>query len=230
MDKGINTLVFDLDDTLYSKADIFFQTFKKHGHTSLTSHELYQLYSHHSDIAFELFSSGDITLQESHIKRVQDTFQTLQQPLSLEKVQEFLTDYHYFLNHVTLSDKWQQTLDALQKKGYTLALLTNGPSQHQRNKIKSLQLEKWFSKKHWFISEELGIAKPNPKVFEQVRIALQKQQQECVMIGDSLTNDIIPAQQAGWHTIYYQEFNPSAAMTTISTQTAHSPLEILKMF
>jgi putative hydrolase of the HAD superfamily len=78
---------------------------------------------------------------------------------------------------------------------YRLALLSNGASDLQREKIVGAGLEKWFST--IIISADLGVRKPEPEYF---RIALDRLgigPAEAAMIGNSLKNDIGGAQSAG---------------------------------
>lgn len=54
-------------------------------------------------------------------------------------------------------------------------------------------------------SAEEGVAKPDPRIFE---IALSRSgclPEECIMIGDRIDNDILPANQMGMHTIWIKQ-------------------------
>lgn len=50
-------------------------------------------------------------------------------------------------------------------------------------------------------STELGVSKPDPKLFDLARESAGCSGVEIVMVGDRLDNDILPAKTAGWHTI-----------------------------
>ena len=73
MDKKI-AVIFDLDDTLYSKSEVFFKTFCQFATPSIDAESLYSTYQKRSDEAFEKFSTGEITLSQSHQERVSNTF------------------------------------------------------------------------------------------------------------------------------------------------------------
>lgn len=54
-------------------------------------------------------------------------------------------------------------------------------------------------------SAEEGVSKPDPRIFE---IALNRSgclPEECIMIGDRIDNDILPANQMGMHTIWIRQ-------------------------
>lgn len=51
-------------------------------------------------------------------------------------------------------------------------------------------------------SSVVGVRKPDPQIFRLGVEALQMQPKETVVIGDSFTKDILPAREAGCHTIW----------------------------
>ena len=82
--------------------------------------------------------------------------------------------------------------------------MTNGISAIQRRKIK---LSGFFDcMKGCFISEEIGVDKPNKAFFDHVFAhILNFDKERTIIIGDSLTSDIKGGIQAGIKTCY---FNP----------------------
>jgi|TARA_B110000438_G_C15706171_1_gene603288 HAD superfamily hydrolase (TIGR01549 family) len=101
------------------------------------------------------------------------------------------------------SQSWKDTiqlfpesLDALTllSKHYKLGMVTNGLSEHQRFKINKFQLEEYFD--FILISEELGVQKPDEKIFQ---IAIKKMNipaEKLVHIGDNPRHDVIGANNA----------------------------------
>jgi len=96
-----------------------------------------------------------------------------------------------------------ETLTVL-KEQYRLALITNGFSQVQRERLAHTPFADWFSPV--IISEEVGASKPEPKIFD---IALQRMGGPChsqvLLIGDSLTSDMAGGIGYGLDTCW---FNP----------------------
>lgn len=84
-----------------------------------------------------------------------------------------------------------------------LFVATNGLADVQRSRLKRIQ--SYFS--HLYISEEMGMIKPEQAFFTRI---LNDQSienaEECLMVGDSLTSDIAGAASAGMHTCW---FNPA---------------------
>jgi HAD superfamily hydrolase (TIGR01549 family) len=76
-----------------------------------------------------------------------------------------------------------------------LALITNGASDTQRDKLRVLDLEQWFEVV--VISGEVGIAKPDASVFELALNKLAVERENVWHVGDSLTADVAGAKAAG---------------------------------
>ncbi|MBC2608209.1 HAD-IA family hydrolase [Pelagicoccus albus] len=101
-------------------------------------------------------------------------------------------------------DRWRAeptaaaTLDALRKRGYQTALLTNWDSR-----VRQVVEETGFSDKFdaLFISSEIGFEKPDPKIFQHCQRELNLAPHEILHVGDSLQHDIEGARNSGWHAL-----------------------------
>ena len=197
-------LVFDLDDTLYSKQQVFLTALKKCYPTFSTDMDVYKVYQEKSEIAFELFTKGQITLEENHFSRVESTLSSLRLDSSKESVIRFKETYQYVMDHIELDKEWYDFFDKVTSRS-TLVLLTNGPTSHQSKKITSLGLDKWFDSSRIFISETTGVPKPQAEAFMNVeRLFPDVNRKDFWMIGDDLTNDIEGAKKRYWNTIYFK--------------------------
>ena len=87
----------------------------------------------------------------------------------------------------------KETLTRLQSS-YRIALLTNGDSGLQREKISASGLEKFFDAVA--VSGELGIGKPKAASFHAILADLGLPASEAVMVGNSLERDIAGAKNA----------------------------------
>ena len=197
-------LVFDLDDTLYSKQQVFLTALKKCYPTFKTDIDVYKVYREKSEIAFELFTKGQITLEKNHLSRVEGTLSALGLDSSKESVIHFKETYQYVMDHIELDEDWYHFFDKVSNHS-TLVLLTNGPTSHQSKKITSLGLKKWFQPSKVFISETTGVPKPKAEAFMNVeRLFPDVSRNDFWMIGDDLTNDIEGAKNRYWNTIYFK--------------------------
>ncbi len=76
-----------------------------------------------------------------------------------------------------------------------LALITNGNTEMQREKIVRCQLEPLMDA--IFIAQEAGVSKPSPLLFQMALEAVETAPDETLMVGDNPAKDIVGAQSAG---------------------------------
>ena len=96
---------------------------------------------------------------------------------------------------------------------YPLTIISNGFKEVQHYKFEHSGLAPYFT--HTLISEEVGINKPQPQIFE---IALERNgitADEAVMVGDSYSSDIAGAKAAGIDQIWIHEGETEETATYI---------------
>jgi putative hydrolase of the HAD superfamily len=93
------------------------------------------------------------------------------------------------------------------RNSYKLALVTNGASDFQRQKIEHFDLAHRFDA--LVVSGDLGTGKPNAAPFLAALEALDVSAVEAVMIGNDQDRDIAGAQALGIRTIWVQPGDPS---------------------
>ncbi|WP_297506955.1 TIGR02253 family HAD-type hydrolase [Thermococcus sp.] len=96
----------------------------------------------------------------------------------------------------------RRTLLRLKKEGYVLGIITDGDPVKQWEKILRLELGEYFD--HVFISDELGVKKPHPKIFQKALQKANLKAGEAVMVGDRLYSDIYGAKRVGMTTIWFR--------------------------
>lgn len=197
------TILFDLDDTLYDTSRPFFQALADYSFKNNYSNEAtFALFREHCDNAFDLFSSGKLTLEESHIMRTQHTFAALGMTLTTDEAVNFQETYQKRQEEIVLSPGIEQLLNELKNRHLPIAVFTNGPEKHQMKKFNALGLERWVPPARIFISEKIGFPKPHAKAFAHVEENLKATCDELLFIGDTFETDIIGGQSAGWTTLW----------------------------
>lgn len=88
----------------------------------------------------------------------------------------------------------QDLLQALRSK-YRLGLVTNGPPDLQKEKIGRTGIGKFFD--NILISGEIGIGKPDARLFNLALARFSVEHTKVVMVGDSLERDIQGAHNVG---------------------------------
>ncbi|HTO53050.1 MAG TPA: HAD family hydrolase [Myxococcota bacterium] len=94
-----------------------------------------------------------------------------------------------------LFDDAVELLARAKRVGLPLALITNGASDTQREKLRVLELEPWFGA--IVVSGELGIAKPDPAGFRRALQQLGVAPADAWHVGDSLADDVAGARATG---------------------------------
>ena len=194
-------IVFDLDDTLHMRSAPFAESVSEFFHISEPD-QVKRMFTDFRMIGVEYFhqwDAGTITEQDMYIRRTADTF-------ALYGI------------HLTASDL-----------GLPMGILTNGSPVRQRDKIRTLGLERWIPAGHIAVSLELGVHKPDPEVFRRYQEMILSSAEEAVSpaewwyVGDLYENDIGPAIRAGWHTVWMVHDEEDRA-----AEYAHSPDYIVR--
>lgn len=84
--------------------------------------------------------------------------------------------------------------------GFKLGLITNGAADLQREKIAGSGLARYFDS--ITISGEVGVGKPDGKIFAAALTSLDADASTTVMVGNSLRSDIAAAQAVGIRAIW----------------------------
>ena len=103
-------------------------------------------------------------------------------------------------NTVLYSDT-RKVLEELKRRGYRLAVLTNGSVEGQSGKLKKSGLLDLLEEV--LISCETSYKKPDPRIFWQLTDWMEVEPQECAYIGDLFRNDIYGAHKAGIRPIWF---------------------------
>jgi putative hydrolase of the HAD superfamily len=88
----------------------------------------------------------------------------------------------------------EPVLKKLQER-YKLAIVSNGPTDLQMEKLEGSGLAGYFDAV--VIAGQIGIAKPDTRIFEAVLEKLELKAEQAIMVGNRLATDIGGAQQAG---------------------------------
>ena len=93
-----------------------------------------------------------------------------------------------------------ELLVSLRARGCKLAMITNGMSETHRDKIVLLKLEDAFDE--IFIADEVGLVKPDVRLFRLAAERLGVAAERCAMVGDRYERDITGAHEAGMFTVW----------------------------
>lgn len=163
---------------------------------------LLQRYSELNLLQWEAFERGEITRERVLIRRFELLFEELHVDICAQKAEDIYRGYlgvgHYFVPGA------EALLVDLAPK-YNLYLASNGVADTQYSRLESAGINHYF--KEIFISEVTGHHKPERAYFDYCFARIPDFRPEVtLMVGDSLTSDILGGINAGIRTCW---FNPT---------------------
>ena len=225
-------IIFDVDETLYDMTQPFERAFKEiwQDKYDIDMYALYTCSRVHSDRVFDQVMAGIMTVDGAGIYRMQHAMRDFGYEITEEEALEFQHVYRKHQQHMDISETMHQILDLIQSRGISMAILTNGDTDHQLEKIHGMHLERWFSDDRIFVSDAVGYFKPDVRTFQAVEEALHLNPAETWYIGDSIENDIEGAGNAGWHAILLnRRHNDTSGIQHRPDYIVESEEELLKL-
>jgi putative hydrolase of the HAD superfamily len=212
----IKAVCLDIDDTLLDNA-----TSSRAGLTALVGNDAaWPVWRRTTEEHYARFVAGEIDFDVMCRARTRAFFAAFGEELSdteVAKREEF--------RMAAMQRAWRLFDDALpclewlRGSGLRLAVITNAPSGYQRKKIASVGLAEMFDA--LVISGELGVAKPDARIFEAACSALGMSPEHVVHVGDRLDVDAVGAMRAGMHGVWLnrrgKEETPPEDVSTITS-------------
>ena len=172
---------------------------------------------------WKLFRDEKVTKSELRYGRLKDTFTKIKLNVSDSTIDSLAVDYIDVLpNNNYLFDGALEILKYLQPT-YKMHIITNGFNEVQYKKIENSGIKSYFNK--IITSEEVGVKKPNPKIFKYALDKAEALSKESIMIGDNWEADIMGAKNVGLDVIYFDVENKPVSE---NIKTAHNLNDIKK--
>ena len=108
----------------------------------------------------------------------------------------------------------REALDAL-RETYRVGVGTNMTADYQFRKLQKLGLLALID--FMVSSEEVGVEKPERKLFEACAVKAGCKPEECVFVGDNMTHDVRGAEAAGMRAVWLSGKTPPEGVTRIRT-------------
>ncbi|KAM8719538.1 hypothetical protein ACLKA7_005729 [Drosophila subpalustris] len=115
--------------------------------------------------------------------------------------------------YLAVPQDYVQLLQRMRRAGYALALITNGPSNAQWEKVAKLRVRGYFD--CVLVSSDLPWEKPHPEIFYAACNFLNVKPHECAMIGDKLETDIKGGHLAQLGLTFWTPLNSSSAAQSL---------------
>lgn len=190
-------ILMDVDDTLFDfptgNRRAVEQLMAELGLSSPTIFEEYQAINH---ACWEALERGEMTQEVLHVERFRRFLARKgrsDDPAAVaDRFAELLGRQAIPLPHA------EETVRAIAER-LPVVLLTNGITVIQRQRLANARISQWVS--DVIISQEVGLSKPDPRIFELALGGLDRR--EALMIGDGLRSDVQGANHAGVDVCWY---------------------------
>ncbi len=204
----IRYIYFDLDDTLlnHKKAEQngLRDIYDKIPALQVVSvDQLLRVYAQINKGLWIEYAQGSIDRSTLHRRRFQESFEAL--GINGELYEYAGTIYmEYYRKHWEWMKGAKQAFLTLQDY-YEMGVITNGFAETQWMKIRQFGFDSVCTS--IIISEEFGLMKPDPAIFNEAIQQAGYAPEQILYVGDSLTSDVDGALNAGWNMAWYNPKN-----------------------
>ena len=144
----------------------------------------------------DLREPGTIAILEHCLRKFKITGITKQQKQDLLKEYYSVSEAQWLLPYET-----HFVLRKLQREGYRMALISNAAdSENVHRQLGKARLGDFLE--HVFISRDLDIRKPDPRIFYKMLSLCNADAERVLMVGDTLDADILGAHNAGMSAVW----------------------------
>jgi len=199
---SLKAVFFDIDDTLYSTTEfaekarrLAVEAMRRHGLRLPAEHLLREL----NEVISEFSSNYEYHFDKLLLRLPRRTFDGVN-PAVL--VAAGVQAYHDAKSRLLRPyPDVPPVLERLARTDLVRGIITAGREVKQADKLLRLGLYPFFTPTAIFISDQIGISKPNPKLFQKACEELGLTPGEGMYVGDHPVQDIDPANALGMKTV-----------------------------
>lgn len=204
MTDHITDIFFDLDHTLWdfdTNSALAFTEVLKHYNIPIHIEDFLSVYMPINTRYWHDYSYNKISATDLKTGRLRETLSSFSKPFHEKELEKMSNTYlEELTKNNQLFDDAIPTLQYLYGK-YRMHIITNGFSTEQHIKINRSGLSSFF--KTITTSDDAGVPKPDPEIFNVAMTKADAQAVSAVMIGDNFDADILGADNVGMHAIHY---------------------------
>ena len=205
--KRYTTLFIDLDNTLYdfsgNSREAYSIVYMLLGYERWfdSFEHYYTIYEEYNLQLWALYAEGKITKERLNAERYAHPLRVVGVPDADAVSARFWDEA---MKRLPLGQRLmpyaREVLEYLRPR-YKLYILSNGFTELQARKMRSAGIDHFFD--GVVLSEDIGVNKPNPAIFEHALRVADVSAAEALMIGDNFEVDIEGAQRVGIDQVYY---------------------------
>lgn len=221
--KKYSVILIDADNTLFdfdsAEKNAISAIFKKYR----IPKDFVPVYSKINKSLWEKLEQGKITRERLKVERFEMIFSMANVPL--DSAEQVSSEYIGVLaDQSILYDGAISVCEKLQLLGKRVYIVTNGNKSVQEKRFAKSGLCDYVD--GIFISESVGFAKPEKEYFDFVLKETGANREECIIIGDSLSSDILGGINSGIDTCWFNPKNTANTKSYSPTYTVNSLFDI----
>lgn len=201
-----HNFLFDLDQTLL---DFHASEFKALGIVLKSnglsfSDKIYQVFKAYNKELWSELEKGTITRTELFTKRFQYIFSLCERDVTNLDPLEINDDFIRAMSvNGVLVDGALEFVRRVKDNipDARIYIASNGATINAKGRIASTGLDKYID--YLFISEDMGVTKPDAAFFDICLKRIAEPKSSCIMIGDSLSSDMLGAKNASINSVWF---------------------------
>jgi HAD superfamily hydrolase (TIGR01549 family) len=222
-------VLFDLDDTLFDHASAARAALRGvHGaHASFASRDFERFEVEHAVCLEDLHRrviGGELTVDEARIERFRRLFAAAGLDADDTLLQQTAMSYRRAYLDARGPVAGAGALLAALKPHVRIGIVSNNILDEQQQKLRHLGFDGYIDA--LVVSEEAGVSKPDPAIFEVALRRLGAAPDDAVMVGDSWAADIEGACAAGIRAIWFNRFRQARPHTGIEADVVAAVVDI----
>ena len=143
---------------------------------------------------YQRYLTGELTFQGQRRTRLREIFSDNRALTDSDADQMFAAYLQRYEQHWQLHSDVAECLRELD--GFSLGIISNGDSNQQKQKLTALAIAHHFD--HVLISGDIGVAKPNAKIFHAACDLAGKHPRDCLYVSDNPEFDARGARKRDW--------------------------------
>ena len=205
--RRIDAVLFDLDDTLHDDTMAYQSAARRvaaevAAERGIDADAFFRAYADEADGFWNRLSADDLRTSIGNVRRRLWTKALTKLGIDDEALATRSAEHYNAYRHeyFALYPGAAALLRALRASGKRLGLVTNGFAETHHDKIATLKIRDAFDA--IFVADEVGMVKPDPRLFVHACKMLGVAPEHAAMVGDRYERDMRGAIEAGLFTIW----------------------------
>lgn len=224
----MRAVLFDLDDTLFDHQRCARAALLgvRDGHACFAKLDPSEFEASHGRLLEELHAevmAGRVELDAARVERFRRLYAWAGVDASQELAARAAATYRERYLDARIEVRGAAALLAVVKGHARIVVVSNNLLEEQREKLRHCGLDRHVDA--LVVSEEAGVSKPDPAIFQLALERVGVSADEAVMVGDSWVNDIEGARSAGIRAVWFNRDGRSSPDPDVATIQSLEPAE-----